>query len=84
MDNNTNNVKKSSILVTGASGFLGPRVCLALISEGYDVIALSRPKSSKVKNIPHGVKILEVDFVNSGEYFLFLCLLFTLKISSNF
>eukprot|EP01112_Ceratiomyxa_fruticulosa_P004937 TRINITY_DN1549_c0_g2_i1.p1 TRINITY_DN1549_c0_g2~~TRINITY_DN1549_c0_g2_i1.p1 ORF type:complete len:387 (-),score=51.27 TRINITY_DN1549_c0_g2_i1:141-1301(-) len=64
---NTSNDGKGTILITGGSGFLGPRVCSALMNSGYDVVALSRPNSTKAKNIPHGVKILEVDFVNTGE-----------------
>ena len=40
-------MKKKTVLVTGASGFLGSYICEALYEAGYEVHALIREKSSR-------------------------------------
>lgn len=35
--------KKSSVLVTGSSGFIGQAVCKAFVSDGYEVVGFDRP-----------------------------------------
>ena len=40
-------MKKKTVLVTGASGFLGSHICEALYEAGYEVHALIREKSNR-------------------------------------
>ena len=56
----SNNHKPYSILVTGATGFIGSKLLSALVSRGYDVKGMSR---KKLKDTPH-VKYLETDVFN--------------------
>ena len=55
-----NSPKPYSILVTGATGFIGSKLLSALVSSGYDVKGMSR---KKLNDIPH-VKFLETDVFN--------------------
>jgi len=55
-----NNPRPYSILVTGATGFIGSKLLSALVSRGYDVKGMSR---KKLNDIPH-VKFLETDVFN--------------------
>lgn len=54
--------KKNSILIAGAGGLLGARVCSYFVSRGYDVGAIYR--NSKNFNVKNSYKI---DLVNSKE-----------------
>src|SRR4051812_14175910 len=56
---------KKSILVAGATGNLGTRICSALIHKGASVKAIVRPTADpeKVKNlVSMGVEVIEADF----------------------
>lgn len=46
----------SRILVTGAAGCIGRRICRALVAEGHDVSAVLRSQSSST-HLPAGVRI---------------------------
>jgi nucleoside-diphosphate-sugar epimerase len=52
------------VLVTGASGYLGPHVVTALVKNGHDVIAVSRRKHS-IK-FPDGVVAKVADVLSPG------------------
>lgn len=56
-------MKKSRILITGATGFLGSRLAIALIQSGYDVTILKRPDSNifRLATIIHSCSVEEVD-----------------------
>lgn len=45
--------KNKVVLVTGASGYLGGRLCEALLSEGYSVRAFVRPTSDLSSLVSH-------------------------------
>lgn len=47
-------------MVTGASGYLGGRLCGAFVHGGYTVVALVR-KSSKLKDLPPQVELVYGD-----------------------
>ena len=56
---------KKSILVAGATGNLGARICSALIHKGASVKAIVRPAADpeKVKNlVSMGVEVIEAEF----------------------
>jgi uncharacterized protein YbjT (DUF2867 family) len=59
----SNQLKPYSILVTGATGFIGSRLVNALTKKGYTIKALSR-KTSEVKN---SVKFVRADLLNEQE-----------------
>ena len=44
-------MKKMKVLVTGASGYLGGRLCHALLAQGHSVRAFVRP-TSDVSSLP--------------------------------
>jgi UDP-glucose 4-epimerase len=53
--------KNLKILVTGAAGFIGSKICKKLIENRYIVIAIDDLSNGKKKNIPLGVKFLKLD-----------------------
>lgn len=59
----SNQLKPYSILVTGATGFIGSRLVNALTKKGYTIKALSR-KTSEAKN---SVKFVTADLLNEQE-----------------
>ena len=55
--------KKSRILVTGATGFIGSSLCARLTERGYDVYGLVRLRSG-AWNLPRGVKAVAGDLTD--------------------
>ncbi|XP_022159877.1 uncharacterized protein LOC111026159 [Momordica charantia] len=55
------------ILVTGASGYLGGRLCRALLNRGYSVRALIRP-TSDLSSLPHDPAALELVHGDITDY----------------
>ena len=58
-------------IVTGASGMIGSALIRLLLKEDYEVIAVVRPNSKKVHNIPEdeNVEIVECDLSNLKSLF---------------
>lgn len=56
-------MRKSRILITGATGFLGSRVAIAMVEAGYEVIVLKRAGSdiSRLAEIMEACRVEEVD-----------------------
>jgi nucleoside-diphosphate-sugar epimerase len=62
-----------TILVTGATGYIGARLCLYLKKCGYEVIGLCRYIPESKKEYFSGIKIIEnnlIDLENYDEVFL--------------
>jgi UDP-glucose 4-epimerase len=55
------------ILVTGATGFVGRRVCAALIAENHDVVAVVRPSSDR-SVLPAQVTVREVADLRRADW----------------
>lgn len=55
--------RDKTILVTGATGFLGGHIVEALVSKGFDVVALKRSSSScwRIKHLIEDLKIYNID-----------------------
>lgn len=53
-------------IITGATGMIGMALIDVLLKRDYDIIAIVRPNSKKIKNIPKSnkVKIVECDLSN--------------------
>ena len=54
------------VVVTGASGFLGGRLCAGLLHAGHSVVALVR-KTSKLDELPPQVELTEGDICNAAS-----------------
>ena len=52
---------KKIILVTGAAGFIGSKLCLSLHARGFIVIACDDLSNGKKKNLLNGIKFLKLD-----------------------
>lgn len=48
---------RSTLLVTGASGFVGSRLCGAAVEKGHRVIALSRTPETAAALLPHAERV---------------------------
>lgn len=59
----------SRAIVTGATGMLGVALTERLLKEGYEVIAIARPGSSRIMNIPDDEKVtvVELDLNDIGS-----------------
>ncbi|XP_022982268.1 uncharacterized protein LOC111481147 [Cucurbita maxima] len=55
------------VLVTGASGYLGGRLCHALLNRGFSVRALVRP-TSDLSSLPHDPSALELVYGDVTNY----------------
>ena len=61
---------KKSILVAGATGNLGKRICVELVKRGATVSAIVRTSTDpeKIKALQKiGVKVLEIDLTSINE-----------------
>ena len=53
--------KKDKILVTGAAGFIGHKICNELLKKNYQVIGVDDLSSGKKENIAKGIKFYNLD-----------------------
>ncbi len=53
--------KKIKVLVSGAAGFIGSKICQKLLQKKYDVIGIDNFSTGKVKNIPKDIKFIKMD-----------------------
>lgn len=63
-------IMKDTVLVTGASGYLGGRLCHALVDQGYHVKAFVR-KTSNISSLPpltDGGETLELAYGDVTDY----------------
>ncbi|MDA3835748.1 MAG: NAD-dependent epimerase/dehydratase family protein, partial [Spirochaetales bacterium] len=60
-----------SVLLTGASGFLGSHLLEALLRDGYDVVILKRSTSDvwRIRHLLNRVRSYDVDKVPIGKAF---------------
>ena len=56
----------SKAIITGASGMIGSALIKLLLKEDYEIIAIVRPNTKKLKNIPKNnkINIIECDLSN--------------------
>lgn len=54
-------MKKERVAVTGATGFVGKRLCQMLVEKGYDVVALGRNREVGVALQQVGCRFVEVE-----------------------
>ena len=59
--------KTGSVLVTGATGFVGSAVVRSLLQAGYTVRALVRPSSSRINLAGLNVDVVEGDICDAGS-----------------
>jgi nucleoside-diphosphate-sugar epimerase len=61
--------KTRSVLLTGATGFIGSRIAQALVTQQCDVVALVRPSSDRrrLAHLADGIRLEEGDFHEPGE-----------------
>ncbi len=59
------------ILLTGVTGFLGSHLAKALLTAGYEVVALKRKSSSlrRVETIIHDIDFFDIDGLDFDELF---------------
>ena len=53
--------KKTKVLVTGAAGFIGSKICIKLFELGFKVIAVDDLSSGNIKNLPSKIKLYKLD-----------------------
>lgn len=51
-------------IVTGATGFIGKFLVRELLTQNVEVLAIVRPKSKNIENLPKGVKAIECNLSN--------------------
>lgn len=71
MKNAHNIIKNKKIVITGATGFLGSHLLLALIEEGYNIIVLKRSFSNtwRIQNAISQIKNYDIDKVDIKKIF---------------
>jgi len=57
-------MKKESVLITGAAGFLGSHLCDRFIKEGYHVIGMDNLITGDLRNIEHLFHLEDFEFHN--------------------
>jgi len=55
---------KKKILVTGAAGFIGSKICTELIKKNYSIIGCDDFSTGSKKNIIKGIKFIKIDLSN--------------------
>ncbi len=55
------------VVVTGANGFIGAPLCVALVDRGHEVTALVR-RASSAHRLPRQVSVVEWDYRKDGEW----------------
>ena len=55
---------KKKILVTGAAGFIGSKICTELIRRKFTVIGCDDFSTGSKKNIHKGIKFIKIDLSN--------------------
>ena len=58
---------KKKILVTGAAGFIGSKICSKLIKKNYTVIGCDDFSTGLKKNVIKGIKFLNIDLSNKKK-----------------
>ena len=58
---------KKKILVTGAAGFIGSKICSELLKKKYTVIGCDDFSSGLKKNVIKGIKFLNIDLSNKKK-----------------
>ena len=56
-------------VVTGATSFLGRELVSRLMQDGHEVVAVCRPQSSALADIPLGVEVVLADMSDYGELY---------------
>lgn len=59
--------KKNKVLVTGAAGFIGSKLCKRLKDLGYIVIAVDDLSTGNLKNLPSNIKFYKLDLSKSNN-----------------
>ena len=54
-------MRKKKILVTGAAGFIGSKICAELIKKKYSVVGCDDFYSGSKKNIVKGIRFIKID-----------------------
>ncbi|MDB9983528.1 NAD-dependent epimerase/dehydratase family protein [Candidatus Pelagibacter sp.] len=57
--------KETKVLVTGAAGFIGTKLCIKLSEFGFTVIAVDDLSSGNIKNLPSKIKFYKLDLSKS-------------------
>ena len=60
-------MKKKKILVTGAAGFIGSKICTELVKKHYDVFGCDDFSSGSKKNITNGIKFINIDLSKENK-----------------
>lgn len=60
-------MRKSRILITGATGFLGSRLVIAMVQSGYDITILKRP-GSDISRLAKIISVCRVEEVDGGLF----------------
>jgi len=55
------------ILVTGAAGFIGSRLCEALLGHGHEVVGVDDLSTGRAENVPAGVEFWQADIADPNS-----------------
>ncbi len=58
---------KRSVLLTGATGFIGGRLAAALAAEGAELTCVVKPGDKGAAGLPPGAKVIEADLARKGS-----------------